>query len=149
MPTARVPKGSIRAEVFRCQQSVHPRFLYAGHFLTWGWVSWIPWSSVHLFCPTAGLKRGILQWCGAKKHIWALTTAQIGCDETPVYRHTFTPNSLIPAPSRGAGFKSGSFLAFFTTNLNFLRLSEVITESLYAFFKVSKYHSLLIPLSSF
>lgn len=135
MPGCQGSKRRVRAEAFRCQQSVYPCFPYTGHFLTWGRVSSISWSSVNLFWPTAGLKRGILQWYGAKKGIWVLTTAQIGCDKTPVYSHTFTPTSSIPAPSRGAGFKSGSFLAFLTTNLNFLRLPEVITESLHAFFR--------------
>lgn len=39
--------------------------------------------------------------------------------QTPVYSHPCYLTSSIPAPSRGAGFKSGSFLAFLTTNLNF------------------------------
>lgn len=62
---------------------------------------------------------------------------QIGCDKTPVYS-LFTLSNLnqfLYLPEEGAGFKSGSFLAFLTTNLNFLRLPEVITGSLHDFFR--------------
>lgn len=127
-------KRRVRAEAFRCQQSVYPCF---PSLATSSPGAGSPQSldRVLIYFGPCWVRANILQWYGAKKGIWALTTAQIGCDKTPVYSHPVTPTSSIPVPSRGAGFKSGSFLAFLTTNLNFLRLPEVITGSLHDFFR--------------